>query len=409
MPRSEPNGLKVFNVWHIGAWNRNVGDWALAYQMHRLLNQQARSRQATLKFHMVDSQRTYFYPELVDQMNEEADLVLIGGGGLIFLRPEDQSVSGWSFNIQPGDLARIKPPIVVHGIGYNRFAHDPQPFPSQTGPHLRQLQSQAALFSVRNHGTHGKLVNLFGLDPLHLDVVPDAGIALADRPIRIPARRPGAPIVAINWAGDRPGQRFAPPAEENARRFWETMKEALRRVVEVHDAQVMFLPHLMNIDTDAYADFAASFPAGSVFSTHLELPYLYPPPGESIYAHIPFFTNLFRQASVVLGMRLHTCILAFGAGTPFIPLGSHPKVHYFADDVGATKYRIPMADVAHENADAMYGAITACLDDSVYRESLKLSLSEQLQRLRQFHERILDVLAAGPMPATEVALHPEAE
>ena len=69
----ETSRARLVNVWHIGAWNRNVGDWALAYQLHRLLNEQGRPRDVTFKFYMVDSQRTYFHQALVDQMNEEAD------------------------------------------------------------------------------------------------------------------------------------------------------------------------------------------------------------------------------------------------------------------------------------------------------------------------------------------------
>jgi hypothetical protein len=38
------SATRVINVWHIGAWNRNVGDWAVAYSMHRLLNEQGRAR-----------------------------------------------------------------------------------------------------------------------------------------------------------------------------------------------------------------------------------------------------------------------------------------------------------------------------------------------------------------------------
>lgn len=384
---------RLLNVWHIGAWNRNVGDWALAYQMHRLLNEQGASRGIAFRFHQIDSQRTFFYPELVDQMNDEADLIVIGGGGLIFARPEDRSVSGWSFNIPPADLARLRPPIVVHGIGYNRFAYDTQPFPPATAPHLRQLQDKAVLFSVRNHGTRRQLIERYGLDPNRLDVVPDAGICLYDRPIAVPGLRRDVPVVALNWAGDRPHQRYPPPAEENAREFLARTKAALRRLVDERGVQIMFLPHLVSLDTDMYDEFADGFPTGTIVNTHRAVPYLYPPPGEMMYAHIPFFTNLFRQADVILGMRLHTCILAFGAGTRFIPLGSHPKVHYFADDVGASRYRLRLCDPQTETADTIRNTVAHCLDDVEYRDMLRRSLQQQLDRLRRFHEHLLDVIA----------------
>ena len=109
--------MRSRKIWHIGAWNRNIGDWALAYHMHRLLREEAEAREWCLDFYLVDGQRTFFHPELVDQINAEADMVLVGGGGNLFHRPEDQSVSGWMFNISPAELDRIRAPIVVYGIG----------------------------------------------------------------------------------------------------------------------------------------------------------------------------------------------------------------------------------------------------------------------------------------------------
>lgn len=385
-------GLRVFNVWHIGAWNRNVGDWALAYQMHRLLNEQAYPKGITFKFYLLDSQRTSFHPGLIDQMNEEADLILVGGGGLIFFRPEDRSVSGWSFNINTSDLERVQPPIIVYGIGYNKFLFDKTDFPPETGPHLRQLQTKAELFSVRNKGTAKILVEQYGLDRQRVGVVPDPGICLYDRPILIPARRKDGPIIAINWAGDRPEHRYPEPPEENMRYFMLAAKQALLLCVKRLGAQIMFLPHLLHVDSDMYTDFSRGFSEGSVFSTHIELPFLYPPPGELLYPHVPFFTNIFRQADLVIGMRLHTCVLSFGAATRFIPLGSHPKLRYFLDDVGVPDYSSPLVDPFQETADYLFENIKACLDDSEYKAILDCSLGKQLQVLRDFNEQVFDLL-----------------
>ncbi len=385
--------MRIVNVWHIGAWNRNIGDWALGYQLHRLLNEQGRSREIAFRFYMVDSQRTYFHQPLVDQMNEEADLILIGGGGLIFHRPEDKSVSGWSFNIEPEKLQRITKPIAVYAVGYNRFGFDQREFPPETAPHLRLLQSKAALFSVRNSGTRRTLIDRYGLNAEKIDIVPDPGICLYDRPITIPKKRSGAPIIAVNWAGDRPHLRYPAPHEENARYFLKSLKDALVRCVHDTNAQVMFFPHLMNIDSDMYDEFAEGFPEGSIFSIHRELPYLYAPPGEMLYPHVPFFTNIFRQADVLIGMRFHNCILGFGAGKPFITLGSHPKLRFFAEDVGLTRYNLPLTDPQHETADGMYRTIRDALENSAYKDQVRSSLHRELEKLKTFNRRVLDLVS----------------
>ena len=86
-------------IFHIGAWNRNIGDWTMGYNTHRLLEKHAEQRGVHLSFNLIDSQRSEFHDALIQQINEEASLLLIGGGGMIFNRPGDESASGWAFNI----------------------------------------------------------------------------------------------------------------------------------------------------------------------------------------------------------------------------------------------------------------------------------------------------------------------
>jgi len=383
---------RVINVWHIGAWNRNFGDWALAYQMHRLLNEQAASRDLHLSFYLVDAQHTYFHRRLVDQMCEEADLVIVGGGGCLFHRPEDSSRSGWMFNISLEDLDRITAPIVVYAIGYNRFAYDPDEFPPITTTHLGRLQDRAMLFSARNTGTRAIMAEEFGLRAETIDVVPDPGIYMFDRAVDVPSRRPGAPLIAVNLAGDRPGFRYPAPVEDNQRRFVEVIKGALSRCVRDLGAQIMFLPHLVGVDTDLFAQFADGFPRGSIFSAYEELPFLYPPPMGLMYAHVPFFTNLFRQSDVVLGMRGHSGILSFGTGTKFISLGEHRKLGYFASDVGLpAEYAIQSVGQSEGAVGLVFDKVHGCLEDEAYAQLLGPSLDRQRAILRAFNERVLDV------------------
>src|SRR5205823_14873888 len=138
----------------------------------------------------------------------------------------DKSVSGWSFNIEPEKIRGLRKPLVIYAIGYNRFAYDETEFPAGTAEHLRITQAKAVLFSVRNSGTRRTLIERYGLDPNKIDVVPDPGICLYDRPIEIRSKRSGTPLIAVNWAGDRPNQRYPKPADENARHFLKNLKAA---------------------------------------------------------------------------------------------------------------------------------------------------------------------------------------
>ena len=111
-------------IFHIGAWNRNIGDWTMGYNTHRILENLAEKRGKNLSFYLIDSQRGEFHDALIQQINEEASLLLIGGGGMIFNRPADESASGWAFNITEERLKEIKIPMFVFAIGYNKFYFD---------------------------------------------------------------------------------------------------------------------------------------------------------------------------------------------------------------------------------------------------------------------------------------------
>jgi len=199
-------------------------------------------------------------------------------------------------------------------------------------------------------------------------------------------------MIALNWAGDRPHFRYPDPAEDNARHFAAEVKAALVQSVEQLGATIMFLPHLRHVDSDMYAEFADGFPAGSVFGVHEALPFLYPPPGEMLYPHVPFFTNLYRQADLVIGMRFHACVLAFGAGTRFMRLGSHPKLQYFVEDLGVTDHAIPLVDRQADTATSIAAGVRACLRDDGYANDLDRALGRQVGLLRAFNERVLDLV-----------------
>ncbi len=143
------------SIWHHGAWNRNYGDWVLRDSIqHHLGAAMGRPVRIT----PIDSQTAVYDADLIEQLNAQAELLVIGGGGLIFNRPEDRSASGWQFNIRRKDIDHIRVPIVVYGIGYNRFPFDTMPFPSILDAHLRTLQKKSVLFSVRNNGTRQELI-----------------------------------------------------------------------------------------------------------------------------------------------------------------------------------------------------------------------------------------------------------
>jgi hypothetical protein len=91
-------------IWHVGAWANNVGDRVLQKSTEDMIRERCNEE---VCFVHINCQQTYFFPDLIEKMNREADMLLIGGGGLIFHRPMDRSHSGWQFNIDKDNIKNI--------------------------------------------------------------------------------------------------------------------------------------------------------------------------------------------------------------------------------------------------------------------------------------------------------------
>jgi len=357
-------------IWHHGAWNRNFGDWVLFDSIQHHLRQAAGR---DVHFVPVDSQRTAYRDELIAKLNAEADLLVVGGGGLIFNRPEDNSVSGWQFNIRPEDIEKIKVPLVVYGIGYNRFPFDGNDFPPVLNTHLKKVQDLSALFSVRNRGTRREIERR-GLDPQKIRVVSDAGVFAPSTALKIPGLDPQRPVIGINVAGDRPHHRFpgrtAAPADEE-RKYYEVLADALALLVKEQNAQVLFLPHILEIDEEARPLFRSRL-GDNMICFKEALPQLYPP--AAITAS--FLVGAYDQCNLVLGMRGHACLLAYGRGVPFLALGGHAKTSFLLEDIG-----LPGRQLSTDRA--LSGELTATEAASIITEALhdKEARSRQITTL----------------------------
>ena len=55
--------------------------------------------------------------------------------------------------------------------------------------------------------------------------------------------------------------------------------------------------------------------------------------------------------------------------------------------------RIPLVDPNEETPERMYATIAACLKDDAYKEQVRSALCSEMQKLRGFNERLLDLVS----------------
>ncbi|WP_210395755.1 polysaccharide pyruvyl transferase family protein [Motiliproteus sediminis] len=342
-------------IFHVGGWSRNYGDLAL---QNGVMAEFQKHAQNGLEFVPIHCQQTWFHPDLIELINRDADMLLLGGGGMVFHRPEDNSHSGWQFNIRTEDIDKIKVPIVVYGIGFNKFYYDDRGFKPQMGESLRRVQQAAAIFSVRNQGSREALAG-FGLDADAIEVVPDPGMFVTPAKLTVPEFSGKHPLIGLNWAGDRPFYRFPEPWEAHRQSVIDSLCDALNRVIdEQPDGLVAFVPHLQeNIDAEVYPLFKERL-GDRIVNIEEICAQIYPPSA----VQAGFLADIYRQMDCVIGMRGHANIIPFGVGTPIIGFGSHNKNRFFLNECGLSDYMIDTTQCdLSDSADQMHGTISRCL------------------------------------------------
>lgn len=377
---------KVKVIYHTGAWGGNFGDSILQQSIYYHLSELS---QDELEFRYINCQQIEFTDELIQEINKQGDLLLIGGGGLVFYRPQDNSKSGWQWNIDIDLIDAIKIPFVVYGVGYNQFEYDNSNFIAVTNQHLIKTVEKAALFSVRNSGTKRDLI-VRGCDGDKIQVIPDSGMFLANKPIEIPNLKSSGLKIAFNWTTDRENQTFPEPYIESKERFLADLIELFNGAIKKWNAQIVYIGHMGKEFDCAIIERLKGELMSSPLIIDEELAFLYPPAGE----RAGYLVDVYRQMDVVLGMRGHANIVSFGQNTPFIGLGSHRKIRYFLEDINRSQY---FYDVRPGETQYTLDAMIKCLEKIVndlpqQKTELKRELECQKKIFIEFNRELLTLL-----------------
>jgi polysaccharide pyruvyl transferase WcaK-like protein len=257
-------------------------------------------------------------------MNEVGSLFIVGGGGLLMKGDGFDTVSGWQFNIELSTLSELKIPLIIYGIGYNRFEGDPE-FSEDTINHIKATKKKSTLFSVRDKGTRTELEKL-GI--VEVSVIPDAAMFCDSIKIALPGIEPDDFCIGLNWAGDREDQRF--PNKDKSKVIKELCNNLLRFSRQYKQVKVVMIPHVSKYDHKIAWVFKEYL--GDIFyDLATGVPWLYP----ETLINVPFLAGIYRRMDIVIGMRGHANIIPFGQGTRTIAFGDHIKNQFFAQQISA--------------------------------------------------------------------------
>lgn len=221
----------------------------------------------------------------LERTNAEADVVVIGGSNLLEPRRDGR----WGVDVDLASIERLRPPLLLVGMGTGSdFGRAIPRYRPRTAETIRALFDRAAAAAVRDLPTARRLAAI-GVR------VPCVGC-----PVMFLTPRPVRPVGA-----DAPLLVSFPPVRilkrRSGRRF---MRGAMRFIRRQRDAGV---PVVVTLHDSRDVE-----PARTLVPDGVER----------------FFTDdldelvrRFETGGVVVGFRLHACLLALGLGRPAVPVG----------------------------------------------------------------------------------------
>lgn len=251
--------------------------------------------------------------------------LVVGGGGLFLPDTSPNGNSGWQWNVPAASLEAVTVPVYAFAVGFNLFKG--QQFKGDLFRRsLIAFARKAEFVGLRNTGSMERVRDMLPAE-LHDKVrfVPCPTTVLEHIRPELPAGRPGSGTVLLNAAFDR-----------SERRFGGGYANFLEQIVEFTDkaskagAEVRIAAHTRG-DVRLAKDL--------VDAHDLTLPV-----DELHNMDQADALGVYRQASLVIGMRGHATMIPFGVGTPVLSIVSHPKMRYFLEDVDRLDWGFDVAD-----------------------------------------------------------------
>lgn len=308
-------------ICHLGAWGKNWGDRAIQYALQNAVGRE------DYEWWNVDVQQTSWHDKLMWSMTPE-NLVLIGGGGLLWDKAELKSPSGWQWQISPAALGDIDAPIIVHAIGDTRFPYgdDRTGRKPEFKESLQILAEKAISFSVRDELTQRILADM----DIETTLCPDPALFIGEPREKAPD---GPPILGVCLAWDKAPWRWLGKYQGAATfvEYMDALAEALRGFVE----QGWQLRPFCHIPADGPT---VGFCTG-VLDKAGKVPEL---PADSvwwfeqgdIFKTIPRLANMYSECTAVVSMRKHGIIIPAGLGVPVVGLGDLAEVGSICKQLG---------------------------------------------------------------------------
>jgi len=292
--------------------------------------------------------------EIVDEINDECDLFVIGGGGYVFIFGDGSG--GRSFDDIPY-LKKIRCPVVAYGIGMNRLMHeavrDLRDLPIETQNKIRDLAATCDHIGVRDADTL-ELLNLYSDKPVSL--IGDPVLFL--RPIQPIAT--GKSIsgysVGINLAAH--GWR----ALTTLKPLLPSIVQLLKHVQSSHGVTYTYLLH------HDFEEIVVSFLRKQGIQMKV------------MRADALQLLDSYGTLDFVICQMLHSCIFSTNRGVPFLNIAYDQKSVAFCELLGVPQCALPHWDATIANLKSRCGELfesRVAISNTLVTRKMPLELAQK--------------------------------
>ncbi|MFC1813945.1 polysaccharide pyruvyl transferase family protein [Thermodesulfobacteriota bacterium] len=318
--------LIPIHVRHFACPGRNAGDNAL---IDGLIHSFA--FMPNIRFRTMNLRRTVFTRDFIQQLNRNADMVLIGGGGLLHapmsIRKKTDNTSGTLIELSKENMDRFTVPLVIYGVGFNVFPGE-KTLPDIARDALLKLIEVSDVFTVRNDGSKKRLMEYLGCEIPKVKSIPDPGLYVNSIESDLSNNVTSEINVAIQIAADRLEYRF-----KNSEMI-DAFVNGLCEIINKHsDITFWLVPHVKK---------DAEFIKKRMTKNRANIVPLLSKTKKDACKIMGFY----KKMTLVAGQRGHAIICPFGLGVPVISLVSHDKNKEFMKEVGFPEFAI---DVNNSN------------------------------------------------------------
>ena len=321
--------MKNLNLLHYGIHKnlgKNLGDKVHFFLIRKWFNQFFYPTVIKWQLKQVWNNNTF---QDIKKINKNVDLILIGGGGLFLIDQKNSYVlnSGWQLNMSNKLMSKIEKPIVVFGVGYNRFRKQKE-FNSKFRTSINVLNKKSILFGLRNKGSIKK-VSTYLVKPNTLKLQPciTTIINKLDYFKKIKTKIKIEKRIAIGLSADRINNRFQNKkildnfikSLEDLIIFWKS--KSYKVDIVLHKKIDMLLVKKLNIKKIQVMNVV-----------------------DLTDVSVKKAINYYRSISLLYAIRGHNQLIASGLCVPFFSIITHDKIKYFAEENNLKKYSAEISD-----------------------------------------------------------------